>query len=215
MTLEPSVLVMVKAPRAGRVKTRLDPLLGPQGCAWLAAALLTHTVSVAIASGFEVTVAYDPPDAREEVATLVPSGVGMVAQSGGDLGHRMATAAAGPLDRGRPAVLIGTDAPTLRAETLWEAAERLDRADVVIGPAADGGYYLVGLARAVPEVFRLGPIWGGPSVLVESLHAAAKAGASVSLLDMRRDLDTPEDAAALLADPDLPPAVRHVLTLTV
>lgn len=215
MTLDPSVLVMVKAPQAGRVKTRLDPLLGPQGCARLAAALLTHTVSVAIDSGFEVTVAYDPPDAGEEVAALLPSGVGMVAQSEGDLGHRMAAAAAGPLDRGRPAILIGTDTPTLQADSLCQAAERLEDADVVIGPAADGGYYLIGLARPVPEIFRLGPIWGGPSVLVDSLHAAAGAGANVSLLDMRRDLDTPEDAAALLADPDVPPAIRRLLGVTV
>lgn len=215
MTRAPSVIVMAKAPRAGRVKTRLHPLLGPQGCAQLAATLLAHTLTVAAASGFDVTVAYDPPDAAGDFSEWLSTGCRLLPQCQGDLGDRMAAAAAGPLGQGRPAILIGTDAPTLQVETLLEAAERLERADVAFGPAADGGYYLVGLARAVPEIFQLGPIWGGPSVLHESLHAASKAGVSVSILDMRRDLDTPQDVAALLADPALPPTVRQLLSVTV
>ncbi|MDE3203613.1 MAG: TIGR04282 family arsenosugar biosynthesis glycosyltransferase [Acidobacteriota bacterium] len=214
MTGQPQVIVMAKAPRPGRVKTRLHPLLGPTGSARLAAGLLAHTVSVATASGFEVTVAYDPPDAADDISAFVPSGAGMVPQPPGDLGERMGAAATGPLSSGRPVILIGTDAPTLRVDTLCDAAERLERTDVVLGPAADGGYYLLGLSRPVPAIFALGAVWGGPTVLLDSLDAAAKEGATVSLLEIRRDLDTPDDAAALAADPDLPPELRQLLGVT-
>lgn len=205
---------MAKAPRAGRVKTRLQPLLGPQGAARLTARLLCHTVSVAAASGFDVVVACDPPEAAGEIRPLLPRDVRIMAQSGGDLGERMAAAAAGALSRGRPAILIGTDAPTMRPATLLEAAAHLQQVDTVFGPAADGGYYLVGLARPVPAVFALGPVWGGPTVLLDSLDAAAESGATVALLEMLRDLDTPDDAAALAADPDLPAELRHLLGVT-
>lgn len=211
MTGRTQVIVMAKAPRPGQVKTRLHPLLGPTGSARLAAGLLAHTLSVATASGLDVTVAYDPPDAAGDIGALMPPGVAIVPQRPGDLGERMAAAAADPLDRGRPVILIGTDAPTLRAETLRDAAERLQGADVVLGPTADGGYYLLGLSRPVPAIFELGAVWGGPTVFLDSLDAAAKSTATVSLLEMRRDLDTPDDAAALAADPELPVELRHLL----
>jgi hypothetical protein len=205
---------MAKAPRPGRVKTRLQPLLGAEGSARLAAELLAHTLAVAVSSGFDVTVAYDPPDAVDDIGAFLRPGVAILAQCDGDLGARMAAAAAEPLSHDRPAILIGTDAPTLRAETLWQAAERLQRTEIVLGPAADGGYYLVGLSRPVLEIFDLGPVWGGPTVLLDSLRAASKAGATVGLLEMRRDLDTPDDAAALAADPELPSNLRHLFTIS-
>ncbi len=202
---------MAKAPRPGHVKTRLAPLLGPDGCARLAAALIRHTVSVAVASGLEVTVAFDPPAGRAQIAALLPAGVGLESQAPGDLGQRMAAAAGAPLEKGRPVILIGTDAPTLTAATILMAARRLRRVDAVFGPAADGGYYLLGLARPAPALFDLGPRWGGPEVLEASLLAARRAGLSVSLLETRRDLDTPEDAAALAADECVPAEVRRLL----
>lgn len=185
MTGQAEIIVMAKAPRPGQVKTRLEPLLGPQGAARLAAGLLSHTVSMAAASGFDVIVAYDPPDALGDIRSLLPPGTRITPQSDGDLGQRMAAAAAGPFSQGRPVILIGTDAPTMRAATLLEAAARLQQVDAVFGPAADGGYYLVGLARPVPAIFALGAVWGGPTVLLDSLDTAARSGATVSLLETR------------------------------
>ncbi|MDE3202636.1 MAG: TIGR04282 family arsenosugar biosynthesis glycosyltransferase [Acidobacteriota bacterium] len=206
-----AVVVMAKAPRPGHVKTRLAPLLGHDGCARLAAALLQHSVSVAVASGLEVTVAFDPPDGRAEIAALLPAGVGLEAQAPGDLGQRMAAAAARPLGQGHPVVLIGTDAPTLTSASLLAAARELRRVDAVFGPAADGGYYLLGLSRPAPGLFALGSRWGGPEVLDASLVAARRAGLSVSRLETRRDLDTPDDAAALAADERVPAGLRRLL----
>ncbi|MGH3199748.1 MAG: TIGR04283 family arsenosugar biosynthesis glycosyltransferase [Streptosporangiaceae bacterium] len=211
----PAVLIMAKAPRPGMVKTRLHPMLGPDGCAALAERLICHTVSVATAVG-EATVftAVDPPDALDEMGGLMPGCVTLLRQRGADLGERLA-AAAGELFAGGhwPVVVIGTDAPTLTAGRLAEAFGELARGrDVVFGPACDGGYYLVGLNRPAPELFALDPgVWGGDRVLAASLAAACRAGLDAGLLPALRDLDTPADAQVLLGDPLLPSAIAAAL----
>jgi rSAM/selenodomain-associated transferase 2/rSAM/selenodomain-associated transferase 1 len=212
---QPAVLIMAKAPRPGTVKTRLEPMLGPDGCAALAGRLLRHTVSVALAAGgVAVFTAVDPPDAVTEVASLVPAGVRLLRQQGADLGERLAAATGQVFAAGhRPVVVIGIDAPTLTTGLLARAFGELARGhDVVFGPAHDGGYYLAGLNRPVPELFALDPdVWGGCQVLAASLAAARRAGLDAGLLPALCDLDTPADAEALLADPLLPAAVADAL----
>jgi len=220
-----ALLVMAKAPRAGTVNTRLHPLLGPAGSAALQRALLEHTCALAAGSGLATFVAYDPPDAAPEVAALVPPGVRLLPQGPGELGQR--TGAASGQVAGTapgPVLVIGVDAPTLTASLLVRAATVLDAArgraardpgadadcaaDVVLGPALDGGYYLIGLRRPQPSVFALDPgRWGGDQVRTDTLARLRAAGLRAHLLPVLRDLDTPDDAAALLADPGLPPAV--------
>lgn len=211
----PSVLVMAKAPRPGSVKTRLEPVLGPLGCARLQAALLVRTVTIAqdVAPG-STCVAFDPPDAAGEMRALVPDGVRMFAQVSGDLGVRLAVATETVLTwRPGPLVVIGTDAPTLTAKLLDRAATELRGHDVVFGPALDGGYYLVGLRQPCPEVFAIDPsLWSGPEVLAASRAAAERAGLTVGLLPALRDLDTPADATVLRSDPHLPPALAALLS---
>jgi rSAM/selenodomain-associated transferase 1 len=209
-----AVLVMAKAPSAGAVKTRLAPLLGAAGCARLQRVLIRHTVAVAgqVAPG-AVWVAVDPPAERAVVAGLAPE-THLLGQTAGDLGERLAAASAAVLNRRMgPLLVIGTDIPTLTADLLTRAADLLETGrDVVFGPALDGGYYLVGLARPCPELFSLPPeTWGGPDVLAESRTAAEAAGLSVGLLPELRDLDTPPDAAALLIDPALPDEIGVLL----
>ncbi len=111
----PAVLIMAKAPRPGVVKTRLHPMLGPDGCAALAEQLIRHTASVAAGvGGVTVFAAVDPPDALGEVSGLVPGSVRLLRQRGANLGERLATATSEVLGRGqRPVVVVGTDAPTL------------------------------------------------------------------------------------------------------
>jgi rSAM/selenodomain-associated transferase 2/rSAM/selenodomain-associated transferase 1 len=211
----PAVLIMAKGPRPGTVKTRLHPMLGPDGCAALAERLIRHAASVAAGvTGVTVFAAVDPPDALSEVGSLVPGTVRLLRQRGGNLGERLAAAAGDVLTAGHaPLVVIGTDAPTLTSQALTEAFRELARGrDVVFGPACDGGYYLVGLNRPTPELFALDPdAWGGDRVLEASLAAARQSGLDAGSLPALRDLDTPEDARALLADPLLPAAVAGTL----
>jgi hypothetical protein len=238
--VSPAVLIMAKAPRPGSVKTRLHPLLSPDGCAALQAELIRQAGVVsaglrdvavppaddrcgradgagAAARFREVTVfaAVDPPDAAAELAGLVPDATRLIGQRGAGLGERLAAATGDVLGDGYgPVVVIGADVPTLTPGRLAAAFGALAAGyDVVFGPALDGGYYLAGLTRPRPGIFALGPaLWGGEQVLAASLAAARRLGLHARLLPALRDLDTPADAVALLADPLLPGRVAEVLS---
>ena len=215
ITAGPAALVMAKAPRPGEVKTRLEPLLGADGCARLQARLLARAArwagAVAPAAAF---VAFTPDDALEEVGALVPAGTDLFPQEGEDLGERLATATARVLAmHDGPLLTVGTDLATLGARHAAAALDDLaDGIDVTFGPAFDGGYYLIGLREPHPEVFALpSDAWGGPRVFELSLRAAAEAGLSLGMLRGERDLDTPADARAALADPRFPEDVAAAL----
>ncbi|MGI8513354.1 MAG: TIGR04282 family arsenosugar biosynthesis glycosyltransferase [Solirubrobacteraceae bacterium] len=207
---------MAKAPRPGQVKTRLEPLLGPAGCAVLQAGLIRRAAAWAraIAPG-AAWVAFDPPNGEEEVRALTGDGVGLLAQVDGDLGARLAAATAAVLAVSPgPVVVVGTDMPTLGPGHAQEAFGALrDGADVCFGPAHDGGYYLVGLTRPAPAVFALpGEAWGGPEVLARSLDLARAAGLEVALTGLECDLDEPADVAAALARGDVPADIATLLS---
>ena len=215
LSVELSTLVMAKAPRPGSAKTRLEPLLGGEGCAALQAELIgVVTAWAAAVSPGRAHVACGPDaGAVAEVAAWAAGGVEAFADGEGDLGDRLAAASGRVLDAAPgPLLVVGTDMPMLRERDGEAAAEQFDGgADVVLGPALDGGYWLVGLARPVSELFELGAEWGGQRVLERTLEIASGLGLRVGLLDERRDLDDPEDARALLADPALPDGVAGVL----
>ncbi|NUR05215.1 MAG: glycosyltransferase [Streptomyces sp.] len=209
----PAVLVMAKAPLPGTVKTRLHALLGSRGCAELQSALLAHTVE--LTAGWPTFLAYDPPDAEDAVRCLVPPGVRLLPQRGSGLGERLAAAVEDVCTlRPGPVVVLGTDAPTLTADRLAAAFTALDSGhDVVLGPALDGGYYLIGMRRPQTRLFGLDPaLWGGDQVLASTLAIADRAGLRTVLLPPLRDLDTPEDAAVLLGDPLLPARIAAALS---
>jgi uncharacterized protein len=205
-----NTLVMAKAPRPGFVKTRLAPLLGDEGCARVQSWLIRHAARWADESG-DAHVAVAPAGAEEEVRPLVPSGVTLLPQADGDLGMRLS--AATEQVRG-PVLVIGTDCPVLGPEHAEEAAAALaDGADACLGPASDGGYWLVGLARPAPALFDIGAErWGGPEVLARTLQCAEHAGLRVTLLREERDLDDPGDVAPVLADPRTPPELAALLS---
>ncbi|MGH8994594.1 MAG: TIGR04282 family arsenosugar biosynthesis glycosyltransferase [Acidimicrobiales bacterium] len=215
MTAERAVLVMAKAPRPGLVKTRLAPMLGDDRCASLQAVLVARTVRTAVALAPAATfVAFDPPDARGELAGLVPPGVELLVQRGQHLGERLA-AAVDDVHSAHPAalVVVGTDIPMLEARHLRAAFEALeDGDDVVLGPAYDGGYYLAGMSRPEPSLFNIAPeLWGGPNVLAATMAQVSLAGLHGGLLEVLRDLDTPEDALALAAEATLPSELRTLI----
>ena len=215
MTDEQAVLVMAKAPRSGLAKTRLAPMLGDDRCASLQAALITRAATTATAVTPGATfLAFDPPDSRDELAGLVPPGVELLPQRGGYLGERMAAAVADvyAVHQGLLAV-VGTDIPLLEARHLRDAFAALAGGDdVVLGPAYDGGYYLAGMTRPVPLLFEIDPeLWGGPDVLAATVARVEANGLRCHLLEVLRDLDTPQDAVALAAEPSLPSELRALL----
>jgi uncharacterized protein len=210
-----AVLVMAKVPQPGRVNTRLQPLLGKEGCARLQVELIRHAVDWAleIAPG-AVWVAHTPARAREAMEELVPEGCELFAQRGRKLGDRLDAATRYVLERRPgPLIVIGTDAPTLTAAHAAGARGRLMAGDdVCLGPAADGGYYLIALDRPQPALFALpSEEWGGPRVLQLSLRAAREAGLTAGLLGEEPRLDSPAAAEELTEDPRLPEAVRALL----
>jgi rSAM/selenodomain-associated transferase 1 len=208
-----AAVVIAKAPRPGLCKTRLEPLLGRDGCARLQAELVRRAAAWAAAVATPY-VAFTPADAREEIAALVPEHATLIEQSGGDLGDRLAAATGHVLrEHGGPLVLVGVDTPQIRPAVGHQALGDLRAGvDVTFGPAADGGYYLVGLREPHPEIFALpSEEWGGERVLELSLAAAHEAGLSLAMLRAERDLDDEADARAMLADPLTPPDIAALL----
>jgi rSAM/selenodomain-associated transferase 1 len=206
--------VFAKRPTPGAVKTRLAAESSADWAAAVAAAFLQDVMDRLSAVAARRVLAFAPPDALPYFTELVRGRFVLTPQSDGDLGRRMAcffaeqlAAAAGPV------VLVGTDSPTLPDELVEEAFRRLERADVVLGPAADGGYYLIGCARRPPPVFD-GIVWGGPRVLLDTV-ARLPADSRLALLPPWYDVDTLADWFALsghlaaLRRAGIAPDVRH------
>lgn len=197
-----AAIVMARAPRPGGCNPGLEPLLGAEGCAALQTVLIRRAAGwareVAGRDG-HAAVACDPPEEREAVAGLAP---GLELWAASDPAAALMTA----FERfGGPVLVATTDMPRLGREHAAAALLDLDEGtDLVIGPAHDGGWYLLGVREPRPEAI------AGPMV-AECLRAAHELGLEVGLLRMERDLATPQDAAALLADPLLPGEVRAAL----
>lgn len=209
-----ALLIMARAPRAGRVKTRLQPLLGPEGCARLQTELIRHTVGWAGDVARSGWLAFTPTGACAEIRALVPHTMRLFAQEGEDLGRRLRHATDVVFGRHRgPIAVIGTDAPELGPVHVRFAEHALTQGnDASLIPALDGGYALIALARPIPRAFDLpADAWGGPNVLDLTLRALRDGGCSAAVLEPVRDLDTPDDARSVAADPRCPEAIRRLL----
>lgn len=192
---------MVKAPRAGSVKTRLCPPLSSSDAALLAGAFLSDTLRTAHAPVLraDVTLAL-AGDVRDLSSPPAPE-TRIVPQTGNSLEERLVDIVADTFAVGyRWVCVIGGDAPHLPPAFFVEAFGRLAHgADAVLGPADDGGYYLIALPRPAPELLRNIP-WSGPDVLSATLARAAEAALSVSLLPPWYDIDTPDELRRLRTD---------------
>ena len=192
---------MTRLPRTGRNKTRLIPALGAEGATVFHERLARHAIGRA--SSFctlhkkaNLTVRLEGGTSIEGKTWLGSDSLDCREQSPGDLGHRMESAANTAFEEGADrVVIIGTDCPSIDETTLENAFDALTDADVVFGPAADGGYYLAGMRKPTPSIFRNIP-WGGEKVLKDSTTAAEKAGLKVHMLDVLSDVDMPEDLVA-------------------
>jgi rSAM/selenodomain-associated transferase 1 len=193
------VAVFAKAPVAGEVKTRLAPLLGAADAAELHATLVRRALATAGNAGLGPVSLWCMPETGHPffAACAAQYGVALQPQRGGHLGERMARAFDRLLATG-PALLVGSDCPSLGAEDLRAAAASLATHDAVVQPAEDGGYVLVGLARAVPGLFEA-IRWGEASVMRDTRARLRAAGARWREMPVRWDVDRPEDYRRLLA----------------
>ncbi|HEY8613726.1 MAG TPA: TIGR04282 family arsenosugar biosynthesis glycosyltransferase [Roseomonas sp.] len=186
MTPAPRVALFARFPEPGRAKTRLIPALGAEGAAALHRRLTERTLGVLRASGlpFELRCTGAPPEAFR---AWLGAEVALADQGEGDLGIRMARAAAAP-----PAILLGADLPDLAPHHLLAAAAALDGHRAVIGPAEDGGYYLLGLREPMPFLFE--PMaWGTDTVFTATMARFAAQSVTPAMLEPLADLDRPED----------------------
>lgn len=193
------VAVFARAPVPGEVKTRLIPLLGAADAAELHAMLVRHALATALDAGIGPVSLWGTPDTGHPffAACAERFGATLHEQRGGHLGERMARAFDRLLAEG-PALLIGSDCPSLRAEDLRAAAVSLATHDAVLQPAEDGGYVLVGLSRLVPGLFE-GLRWGEASVMRDTRARLRAAGATWREMPVRWDVDRPEDYRRLIA----------------
>ena len=180
---------MYRAPVEGTVKTRLAKTIGSEKALALYRWLGLRQLEAALEAG-KTEVRYAPDNAESAMREWLGDEVECVPQGLGELGERMerAVEAAFAETGTERVILIGADCPSLDAAALREAEDCLGEADVAIGPAEDGGYYLLGLKRAHASLFAEIP-WGTDRVLERTIERCREAGLKVALLERREDVD--------------------------
>lgn len=196
-----ALCIFTRFPVPGDTKTRLIPALGPEGAADLQRQMTEHTVATARPRSTDVWVEVRFHGGTSgQIRTWLGDDLVYVPQGEGDLGRKMSRAFREHFDRGMAGVvLIGTDCPALTARHTAAAFDGLGSVDVVMGPAEDGGYYLLGVHARVGdgvEALLEGVAWGTGGVLETTRANAARLGLTVSLLETLADVDRPEDLDA-------------------
>jgi rSAM/selenodomain-associated transferase 2/rSAM/selenodomain-associated transferase 1 len=194
------LIIFTRYPLPGTTKTRLIPTLGPDGAAELQREMTEHTVESVRSlggQGVQIKILFEGGDA-EAMSNWLGDEIPIVPQGEGGLGDRMRRAFNRSFDAGMErAVIIGTDCPSLRADDVAEAFDLLEDNTLALGPATDGGYYLIGIRSDAPQwlfdlVFRDIP-WGTDQVFNATMNVLAETGLDVGLLDEKADVDEPED----------------------
>ncbi|TNE56444.1 MAG: glycosyltransferase [Bacteroidetes bacterium] len=185
------LLIFIKNPRLGRVKTRLARTVGATRALQIYRQLLEHTRLAALAVQAERWVYYSEQVEAQDI--WEDTVFRKFSQSGSDLGYRMASAFADAFRTGATrAVIIGSDCPELSGSFLESAFSALEEVDFVLGPAADGGYYLLGMNTPAPWIFE-DIRWSTASVLAHTLKKIQAAGMTYTLLPELSDIDTEAD----------------------
>lgn len=190
------IIVFTRYPKPGEVKTRLIPALGADGAAALQQLMTEHILRrmerLESRHSMSLEIRYDGGTRRMMSQWLGP-GRFYRRQDKGDLGRRMAKAFETAFNEGMTRVaIVGADCPGINAEILEKALDALAENDLVLGPAEDGGYYLIGLRRPIPRLF-VDILWGTGKVLKETLQVADELQLSTILLETLVDIDRPED----------------------
>ncbi len=195
------LIVFTRYPEPGTTKTRLIPLIGAEGAADLQRKMTEHTLSqvkrLSTSCGIAVEIRYEGGD-KNLMQTWLGQDFEYRPQGSGDLGQRMKRSFQDAFRAGATtAVIIGTDIPEITEDIIQKAFDVLQQKNMALGPAKDGGYYLIGLqknslSQAVPDLFT-GITWGVRDVLKKTIKIAKHSGLSFTLLDVLKDVDHPED----------------------
>jgi uncharacterized protein len=184
----PRLVLFARYPTPGAAKTRLIPALGAEGASAIHRRLTERTLSVLQQSGLPVELHFTGAE-DSEFRDWLGKGFALVKQAEGDLTNRL-MAALLPA----PVIFFGADTPDLSAEHIAKAVAALESRSVVVGPAGDGGYYLIGMKQPIPELLTDIP-WSTAQVMPETLRRLAKMNIEPVLLDTLHDCDRPEDLA--------------------
>ena len=206
MASDTVIVVFAKAPVAGKVKTRLIPALGAELATKLHIALTERVLQTAASSGADVVLSGAPDVAHAFFKSCAANfGVGLTSQlRDGDLGARMLHAMTHALESWRRVVIVGADCPALTVSHLRQAIDQLVTQDVVLTPADDGGYVLIGARRTHAAMFD-DIQWGTDAVMTQQRTRLQATGLSWHEMEALWDVDRPADLARLaLLQPPIP-----------
>lgn len=207
MPKENALAVMLKAPREGEVKTRLVPPFTPKEAASLYKAFIKDTFSrLSNLTDLTLYAFFTPAGKKTDIVNIIPQGISLIPQKDGDLGERIYGVFESLFNAGRKKVaVIGSDSPDLPVEYIETSFSMLkeSQGSLVLGPAFDGGYYLIAMDRLIKTPFE-GIRWSADSVLKDTIKNAVASGITVKLLPEWHDIDRPEDLCFIEDNPTTP-----------
>ncbi|BAY84909.1 hypothetical protein NIES267_44070 [Calothrix parasitica NIES-267] len=190
------LIIFTRYPEPGKTKTRLIPALGVEGAANLQRQMTEFTLSKVKKFQESAAISFEIRFAGGNLQLMqnwLGTELNYLHQGEGDLGKRMENSFLSALNKGaQEVVIIGIDCPNLSAEVLTQAFEKIPNCDLLLGPAVDGGYYLIGLKRTIGELF-INIDWGTSKVLQQTVDIAQQLNLSVCYLPTLADVDRPED----------------------
>lgn len=198
-----ALILFSRLPIGSETKTRLSPLLDERQREALHRSFWADAFATALElrDQADLFLYWTGSGRPEAYSDLIPSAFEFHEQWGRTLGDRMLAAARDAFEAGyERAAIVGTDIPHMRPDSLRRAFDLLAGADVVLGPTPDGGYWLIGLKRAIPELFDISAPWGSGSVRLGTLERVRSLGCTCAETDSYRDLDTPDDLYAFLEE---------------
>lgn len=204
---------MLKSPVAGAVKTRLTPPIPFEDAVGLYRCFIEDTFAgIASVCSADIYAAFAPADAEQDIKEMIPSNARLMPQEGPDLGVRLTGIFERLFDSGySKVVVIGSDSPDIPAAYIEDAFVQLACAGrrLVLGPAADGGYYLIGMNSFMPPLF-VGIPWSTSSVLEATIVTAKSHSIPVTLLRRWHDIDEPDDLLTLVDNSQAPASARYM-----
>lgn len=212
------LLIFLREPIPGTVKTRLAAVLGDRAACEVYRACVELTLERLRVFQDAAVLCVEPPEALARIRAWLGPAWALAPQQGRDLGARLSQATAQAFaDGARDVIAIGTDSPWLRPADIEAAFEALARAEVVLGPTQDGGYYLIGLSHPAPPLFE-GIAWGSASVCAETRAQAETLGLAVQTLSHGYDVDTLADLERWILEERrrgiLPPRLKAIEILS-
>jgi rSAM/selenodomain-associated transferase 1 len=182
------LIIMARSPELGKVKSRLAKTIGEERALEVYLKLLSHTIQCAKDSGFKIKIFVDG-----DINYFENGNLDFEMQSGGDIGTKMKDAFLRSFSEGHDRiVMIGTDCFEMNSDTIRGAFHAFALHDIVLGPAKDGGYYLIGMKKMHDELFESMP-WSTDFLLIKTIEKARLLGLSIATLPIKNDIDEEKD----------------------